>query len=85
VQLKGGGHVPIGVAQGLLNQSPEEGLDYANIGSRGVAGNNVVTWSVGLRVPINEHLILGAAYERPATERKDVLSQRVTVNATLEF
>lgn len=85
VRLASGGSVPIGVAQDLLHQRPEEGLDYANVGSFGVAGNNVVTWSVGVRVPVNEHLIFGAAYERPATQLKDVLSQRVTVNATLEF
>ena len=85
VRLKNGAHVPIGAAQALLHQRPEEGLDYANIGSFGVAGNNVVTWSVGVRIPVNEHLIFGAAYERPATQLKDVLSQRVTVNATLEF
>jgi hypothetical protein len=84
VRLKSGAHVPIGLAQSLLNKDPEEGLDYANVGSR-VAGNNVVVWSVGFRVPVTEHLILGAAYERPATGRKDVEEQRATINATLEF
>ena len=77
--------MPIGLAQSLSGQDPEEGLDYANVGSRGVAGDNVVTWSVGFRVPINEHLILGAAYERPPTQNKDVLEQRATINATIEF
>jgi hypothetical protein len=84
VQLANGSHIAIGLAQALLDKDPQEGLDYANLGSR-VAGNNIVTWSVGFRVPINEHLILGAAYERPATGRKDVLKQRATINATLEF
>lgn len=84
VRLASGGSVPIGLAQALLDKEPEEGLDYANVGSR-VAGNNVVVWSVGFRVPINEHIILGAAYERPATGRKDVEEQRATINATFEF
>ncbi len=65
--------------------APGKGLDYANVGSFGLSGNNVVTLASGLRVPVNEHRILGAAYERPATQLKDGLEQRVTFNATLEL
>jgi len=85
LKLKGGGHVRLGTAQSLLNADPEEGVDYANIGSRGVAGDHRASWSVGFRVPVNRHLILGAAYERPITQNKDVFAQRASVHATLEF
>lgn len=85
VKLKGGSHVPIGVAQSLLGASAEEGYDYANLGSRGVANDDVLAWSLGFRVPLGEHVILGAAYERPITQNKDVLSQRASVMATIEF
>jgi hypothetical protein len=85
VRLEGGAEVPLGVAQSLLNAEPEEGLDYANLGSRGVAGDDVLAWSVGVRVPVNRHVILGLSYERPLTENKDVLSQRAKANVTIEF
>jgi hypothetical protein len=85
VTLTNGMNVPIGTAQTLLGKNGEEGYDYANLGSPGVAGENVVAWSVGVRVPVNRHLIFGAAYERPLTQRKDVLSQRAQVQVTLEY
>lgn len=85
VKLKGGNHLQLRAAQALLGTDPEEGYDYANLGSRGVAGEHVAAWAVGVRVPVTQHLILGASYERPFTDNRDVLEQRVTVNATLEF
>lgn len=85
VKLTNGAHVELGTAQTLLGVGGFEGYDYANLGSRNVAGNDVVALSVGVRVPINKHLILGAAYEIPLTDREDVLNQRAAVNATLEF
>jgi hypothetical protein len=85
LKLKGGTHVELGAAQSLLNADPEEGVDYANLGSRGVAGDHRASWSIGFRVPVTRHLILGAAYERPITQNKDVFSQRASLHATLEF
>jgi hypothetical protein len=80
-----GCHIPLGAAQALFGTDPEEGYDYANIGSQGVAGETVAAWSVGIRFPVNRHLIFGIAYERPLTDNRDVLEQRASVNATLEF
>lgn len=85
LKLRGGTHIDVATATAILNTDPEEGYDYANIGARGVANENVVAWAVGARFPLHEHLILGVAYERPLTQNKDVLGQRATVNATLEF
>jgi len=85
VKIRGGGEVPIGVAQDLLGADPEEAYDYASLGSRSMAGHTVVAGALGLRVPVNEHLILGAAWEVPLTPSRDVLRQRASVNVTLEF
>lgn len=85
VKLKGGSHLEIGTAQSLLRTDPEEGYDYANLGSRGVAEEHVAAYAVGFRVPINQHVILGVAYERPLTDNRDVINQRVSAHATLEF
>lgn len=84
-KLKGGGHIEFGAAQALFGTDPEEGYDYANLGSRGVAGEHVAAWAAGVRVPVTRHLILGAAYERPLTDNRDVLEQRVSAHVTLEF
>jgi hypothetical protein len=80
VEVPGVGDVPIGaIRKGF------EGYDYANLGNRGVAGNDVIAWSLGFRVPISEHAIFGAAYEDNLSERKDLLGRRASVNLTLEF
>ncbi len=85
VRLRGGQAVPLRTAQALLGADPEEGYDYANLGSPGVAGHTVVAGAIGVRVPISRHLILGAAWEAPLTPSRDVLRQRATLNVTLEF
>jgi hypothetical protein len=85
VKLDGGADVPLGLAQALLGEDPEEGYDYANLGSRGVAGHSVVAGSVGVRVPITKHFIFGMAYEYPLSPSRDVLKQRASANLTIEF
>lgn len=85
VKIRGGDEVPIGVAQELLGADPEEAYDYGSLGSKGMAGHTVVAGALGLRVPVNEHLVLGAAWEIPLSPSRDVLRQRASVNVTLEF
>lgn len=85
VKLKGGQHLSIRDAMDVLNTDPSEGYDYANFGSPGVAGEHVAAFAVGFRVPVTRHLILGVAYERPLTDNRDVLNQRVSAHATIEF
>jgi hypothetical protein len=85
------GTVPLSTAQdvlfgaGITDRRRWEGADVLNLGSEGVAGNNLVTVAFGGRVPINRHLSLGAAYEFPVTHREDIFDQRVSLNALLEF
>jgi hypothetical protein len=85
IRLRGGSEVPLGVAQSVLNQDPEEGYDYANLGSSSMAGHTVVAGSVGVRVPITKHIIFGAAYEYPLSPSRDVLRQRAQAQLTIEF
>jgi len=85
VRLDGGTHVPIGTAFSLLGVPGQEGYDYTNLGAPGVAGNNIVVGAVGLRVPINRHLFLGASWEHVLTNREDVIRQRATANVTFEY
>jgi hypothetical protein len=85
VRLRGGSEVPLGVAQSLLGQDPEEGYDYANLGSKSMAGHTVVAGSLGVRVPINRHVNLGAAWEVPLSPSRDVLRQRASMHLTIEF
>jgi hypothetical protein len=90
----GNGHLPVETdlgtvelktAQALLGKRGEEGIDLLNIGSPGVAGDDVVTFAVGARIPITKKLSLGAVYEFPLTDRKYILKERVTANVLLEF
>ena len=62
-----------------------EGADIVNLGSRGVAGNTLLTLAAGAQIPVTEHISVGAYYEFPLTEREDIFEQRVAVNAMYTF
>jgi hypothetical protein len=79
------GNVPLSAVQTVFNTGPFEGLDYSNLGSDNVTGNNIFTLAVGARVPIGKHVSIGAAYEFPIFENEDVTKQRVTTNLLVEF
>lgn len=61
------------------------GLDYANLGSSGISGNDIVSGAVGIRFPVTKNVSLSGAYEIPLTKREDVLKQRVTANIAYTF
>ena len=44
-----------------------------------------MTFAVGARIPITEHVGFGAAYEFPITSRDYIIKQRVTANLLFEF
>src|SRR5207244_1255326 len=48
-----------------------EGDGLINLGTSGVAGNDLVTGAVGLKAIVNRHLDIGTAYEFPLSNRKD--------------
>ena len=62
-----------------------EGLDLINLGSPGVAGNDIVTSAVGLKFKPNGHNEMGVAFEFPLTEREDIIDNRLTVDWVLRY
>lgn len=62
-----------------------EGGDLFNLGAGNVAGNHFASWAVGGAWKPNRHVSIGAAYEIPVTNRKDLMDNRVTANLTLFY
>lgn len=79
------GTLSIDTANAATGGNEIGGLDYADLGSSGIASKDIVTLTVGLRLPITKNVSLSGAYEIPVTSNKDVLSQRVTSNLMYEF
>jgi hypothetical protein len=65
--------------------APIEGGDLFNLGSVGVAGNDIVTGALGAKYKPSSHLELGAAVEFPITERRDVLDNRLYFDCILRY
>lgn len=62
-----------------------EGGDLFNLGSTGVAGNDIVTGAVGTRWKPYDDVETGVAYEFPLTERKDLLEDRWYFDLILRY
>ena len=62
-----------------------EGLDLFNLGSPGVAGNDIVTTAVGTKLKPNCHNEIGVAFEFPLTEREDIIDNRLTVDWAIRY
>jgi hypothetical protein len=64
-----------------------EGLDIINLGSTGVAGNDIVTGAFGVKArPRGDNLMeVGVAWEVPLTQRRDILDNRLTVDCILRY
>lgn len=62
-----------------------EGGDLFNLGSTGVAGNDIVTSAVGMKFKPSHHTEMGIAIEFPATDRRDVLDNRLTFDWILRY
>jgi hypothetical protein len=80
-----GTDVSLDTAQAALGMSRFDGADVANLGSKGVRGENLVTMAWGARFPLNEHLVLGLSYEKALHGKKHLFQQRVTAMATFEY
>lgn len=62
-----------------------EGLDLYNLGSTNVAGNDIVTGAFGMRFKPSCQREYGIAWEAPLTERRDILSNRLTIDMILRY
>ncbi|MBL8850339.1 MAG: hypothetical protein JNG89_11730 [Planctomycetaceae bacterium] len=62
-----------------------EGGDLFNLGSTGVAGNDIVTLGLGGKKRFGEMNEIGLAYEIPLTERKDVLQSRLYLDLIIRY
>ncbi|MCA9122257.1 MAG: hypothetical protein H6822_21420 [Planctomycetaceae bacterium] len=64
-----------------------EGLDLFNLGSTGVAGNDIVTGAIGVKArPRGDNSMeVGVAWEAPLTQRRDILDNRLTVDCILRY
>ncbi len=79
------GNISLKEAQEVLQTGSFEGVDVANLGSPGVAGNGIVIGTFGARFPVNKHISFGGAYSFPLTDRDDIWKQRGTFNILVEF
>lgn len=79
------GNVGLATATNALGSQDVNGMDYGNLGNKGVSGNTIATLAAGARIPIGRHVSLSAAYEIPVTHQQDVIDQRVTTNLMFEF
>jgi hypothetical protein len=62
-----------------------EGADVVNLGSSGMAGEDLVTMAWGIRVPFNNGLSAGFSYERVLSQREDIFEQRATWMLAYDF
>jgi len=62
-----------------------EGGDLFNLGSVGVAGNDIVTGAIGLKLKPHAGMEIGVAWEVPLTRRRDLLENRLTVDWILRY
>ena len=62
-----------------------EGLDLFNLGSTGVAGNDIVTGAFGVKLKPSNHTELGVAWELPLTDRRDILDNRLTADFIIRY
>lgn len=61
------------------------GLDFINLPTNGVAGNNVATGVVGAKWKPNGHLEVGAGFEFPLTDREDILRNRAYADVIFRY
>ncbi len=62
-----------------------EGGDLFSLGSTNVTGNDIVTGAFGFKYKPRNNMELGIAWENPLTDRRDVLSNRLTVDAIIRY
>ena len=62
-----------------------EGMDLFNLGANNVAGNDIVTSSIGLRYRFGRMNEAGICFEVPLTDRRDLLASRLYTDLCIRF
>jgi hypothetical protein len=62
-----------------------EGDGLLNLGTSGVAGNDLVTGALGAKYRFNTRAEIGAAWEVPLSNRHDLLNNRLTIDFILRY
>lgn len=62
-----------------------QGGDLFNLGSVGIAGDDLVTNAYGMKFKPSRNIESGIAYEIPLTEKKGLMQDRLTVDFILRF
>jgi hypothetical protein len=62
-----------------------EGDGLLNLGTSGVAGNDLVTMAFGLKAKLNANAEVGAAWEFPVSNRHDLINNRLTAEFILRY
>ncbi len=70
---------------GKVGLNGVEGGDLFNLGSRGVAGNDIVTGALGMKYKPHHRMEVGVAWEAPLTKRRDVMDNRLTFDFILRY
>jgi hypothetical protein len=70
---------------GDLGTNGFEGLDLMNLGSTGVAGNDIVTCAVGGKAKPYRNMEIGAGWEFPLTQRRDILEDRFYADLIIRY
>lgn len=64
---------------------PVEGIDLFNLGSAGVAGNDIVTGAIGVKYSPSPATEIGIAWELPLTDREDIMKDRFTFDWIIRY
>ncbi len=73
------------LANGNAFPAAVSGLDLINLGSTSVDGTDVVTVAFGGKYKPNGNMELGIAWEVPASDRQDIMRDRLTVDWIIRY
>jgi hypothetical protein len=62
-----------------------EGTDLFNLGSQDVAGTNMVTGALGVKLVPNDSMEIGFAWETPMENRENIMKNRYTVDCIIRY
>jgi len=73
------------LSDGTAFPLPIEGGDIFNLGSAGIASNDLVTQAVGLKAKPRRNVETGIAFEFPVTERQGLMKNRLNLDLIVRY